>query len=331
MLAAIAGRDEGKARSLAQREGTPPAFSSGWSKNAPHIPPGARRRRNSVLAGATSGSCFCGRARPFGAVIRAKRSINLATVWCGVNQGFGSAMRSRLFDFSPCGWGRVWAGSVIGTLACMAVAFAIDSYSLVLGVPFFGYLLGKQRQLALAHKELMVVASTDALTSCLNRRAFVTLVERYLDRMEHQRTDDTAALLVIDIDHFKQINDTFGHDCGDVALAKVAHAIKDSVREFDVVGRIGGEEFCVLLPGASQERAATIAERIRSNVFETDLALAGETRRVSVSVGGVTFDHDKDVGALLRTADQRLYAAKRAGRNRVILQQFPQEQAMSIH
>ncbi|MBE0705034.1 MAG: GGDEF domain-containing protein [Afipia sp.] len=259
-------------------------------------------------------------------------------------------MRSKLFDFSPRGWGRVWAGTVVGTLACIAVAFAIDGYSpetgtwgwgekpinnvlipLVLGIPFFGYLLGKQRQLALAHEELMVVASTDALTSCLNRRAFVSLVEGYLDRMDQHRTDDTAALLVIDIDHFKQINDTFGHDCGDVALATVAQAIKESVREFDVVGRIGGEEFCVLLPGASQERAAAIAERIRRNVFETDLALGGEMRRVSVSVGGVTFDHDKDISDLLRTADQRLYAAKRAGRNRVILHQIPQEYAMSIH
>jgi diguanylate cyclase (GGDEF)-like protein len=259
-------------------------------------------------------------------------------------------MRSTLLDFSSIGWGRVWSGTAVGTLACIAVAFAIDGYSpdtgtwgwgdkpinnvlipLVLGIPFFGYLLAKQRQLALAHKELMVLASTDALTSLLNRHAFVTLVERYLDRMEHQQADAEAALLVIDIDHFKQINDTFGHDCGDVALAKVAHAIKDSVREFDVVGRIGGEEFSVLLPGASEERAAAIAERIRSNVFATDLALAGETRHVSVSVGGVTFDDDRDISELLRTADQRLYAAKRAGRNRVVMQQLPHVQTMSLH
>jgi diguanylate cyclase (GGDEF)-like protein len=259
-------------------------------------------------------------------------------------------MRKAFLDFSPGGWGRVWAGTAVGTLACIAVAFAIDSYSpetgtwgwgekpvnnvlipLVLGIPFFGYLLSKQRQLSLAHGELMVLASTDALTSCLNRRAFVTLVERYLDRMEHQRADGEAALLVIDIDHFKQINDTFGHDCGDVALATVANAIKDSVREFDVVGRIGGEEFGVLLPGASEERAASIAERIRRNVFETDLALAGETKRVSVSVGGVTFDDDRDVSELLRVADQRLYAAKRAGRNRVIMQQLPHQQPVRLH
>jgi diguanylate cyclase (GGDEF)-like protein len=259
-------------------------------------------------------------------------------------------MRGVLLDFSAGGWGRVWAGTAVGTLACIAVTFAIDGYSLetgtwgwgerpinnvliplVLGIPFFGYLLGKQRQLALAHKELMVLASTDALTTCLNRRAFVALVERYLDRMEHQRTDDEAALLVIDIDHFKRINDTYGHDCGDVALARVAHAIKDSVREFDVVGRIGGEEFGVLLPGASRERAAAIAERIRTNVFKTDLPLAGETRHVSVSVGGVTFDDDRDISELLRVADQRLYAAKRAGRNRVVMQQLPHERTMSIH
>ncbi len=259
-------------------------------------------------------------------------------------------MRSTLFDFSPCGWGRVWSGTAVGTLACIAVAFAIDGYSpdtgtwgwgerpinnvlipLVLGIPLFGFLLGKQRQLALAHRELMVLASTDALTSLLNRRAFVAIVENYLDRMEHKRTDAKAALLVIDIDHFKKINDTFGHDSGDVALARVAQAIKDSVRDFDVVGRIGGEEFSVLLPGASEERAAAIAERIRSNVFETDLALAGGTRRVSVSVGGVTFDDGRDISELLRTADQRLYAAKRTGRNRVVMQQLAHDQTMSLH
>lgn len=259
-------------------------------------------------------------------------------------------MRASLFDFSPQGWGRIWAGTAIGTIVCIGVAFAIDSYTpatgtwawgarpinnviipAVLGIPLFGYLLAKQRQLAIAHNELMVLASTDALTSCFNRHAFMTLVERYLDRMEDQKTGAQAALLVIDIDHFKQINDTYGHESGDLALSSVASAIKASVREFDVVGRIGGEEFGVLLPGASQDRAAIIAERIRTNVFETELHLAGEMRKVSVSVGGVAFTTDRNASELLRIADQRLYAAKRAGRNRVLMQQLASTQSMSLH
>lgn len=247
-------------------------------------------------------------------------------------------MRGMLLDFSPQGWGRVWLGAVIGTLGCVAIAFAIDGYSpasgtwswgsrpinnlvipVVLGIPLFSYLLAKQRQLAVAHEELMILSSTDALTSCLNRRAFVALVERYLDRMERHHTLEQAALLVIDVDHFKMINDSFGHDIGDVALIKVAHAIKDSVRQSDAVGRIGGEEFSVLLSGASHDGATAVAEHIRKNVYDTDLGLPGASRQLSVSVGGVTFDKTSDLRTLFRTADQRLYAAKRAGRNLVVM------------
>jgi len=96
------------------------------------------------------------------------------------------------------------------------------------------------------------------------------------------------------LDRFEQIYDTFGHDCGDVALTTGANATKDSALEFDVVARIGGEEVVVLLQGASEERAASIAERVPRVVFETDLALPGETKRVSVRIGGVTVD-DRDV------------------------------------
>jgi diguanylate cyclase len=254
--------------------------------------------------------------------------------------GMGRAPRAKmikqLFDFSAVGRGRIVVLSTLGTLCCIAVAFGIDSYSfetgtwrwgsqplnnviipLLLAPPFFGYLLSKQRELAIAHRELMVVASTDPLTSCLNRRAFTAMVDRYLDRIAAQEAGHSGALLVIDIDHFKTINDRFGHVCGDEALKAIAQAIRQALREFDIFGRIGGEEFSVFLPGVSPDRAGIVADRIRTEVLATELNLGEESCRLSVSVGGVTFDRETSFSELYRRADQRLYEAKRNGRNRV--------------
>jgi diguanylate cyclase len=143
------------------------------------------------------------------------------------------------------------------------------------------------------------------------------MVDRYLDRIADKGETAPGALLVIDVDHFKRINDSFGHECGDEALKLIAQRIKRALREHDLVGRIGGEEFSVLLPGVSHEHALKVAERIRTEVFSTEMMLAGDHCRLSVSVGGVTFDYNASFSELYRHADQKLYAAKRNGRNRV--------------
>jgi diguanylate cyclase len=255
---------------------------------------------------------------------------------CLEGPGTATKMIKEFLDFSAVGRGRIVILSTLGTLCCIAVAFSIDSYSfdtgtwrwgsqplnnviipLLLAPLFFGYLLGKQRELAIAHRELMVVASTDLLTSCLNRRAFTAMVDRYLDRIAAQEAGHFGALLVIDIDHFKTINDRFGHVCGDEALKAIAQAIRQALREFDIFGRIGGEEFSVFLPGVSPDRAGIVADRIRTEVLATELYLGEESCRLSVSVGGVTFDRETSFSELYRHADQRLYEAKRNGRNRV--------------
>lgn len=242
-------------------------------------------------------------------------------------------------DFSPYGRGRVWAGTLGGTLACIAAAFAIDSYSwdtgtweltegylnnfvipLIVAPPLFYILLSKIRLLAVAQRELMIVASTDGLTNCLNRHAFMTLLDRYLERTIH-RNEERGALLIIDVDHFKRINDRFGHSCGDEALRTVAGVIKGAIRETDIVGRIGGEEFGVLVAGANLDKTATVAERIRREVFDTRLVLAGSPKQVSVSIGGAAIGNENDANALYRTADERLYTAKRSGRNKVVLEE----------
>jgi diguanylate cyclase (GGDEF)-like protein len=245
--------------------------------------------------------------------------------------------RKLRLDLSPRSWMRVVLLTTLGTLCCIAVAFIIDSHDwetgawrwgtqplnnliipLLLAPPFFVYLLNKQRQLAIAHHELMVVAATDPLTSCLNRRAFTALVDRYLDRMENQEDAAQGALLIIDIDHFKDINDRFGHDAGDSALVRIAETIRSSVREFDAVGRMGGEEFSVLLPSVNEERANALAESIRMRIAATELELSGRACHVSVSIGGVTFARDASFGELYRQADRKLYEAKEAGRDRTL-------------
>jgi diguanylate cyclase (GGDEF)-like protein len=174
------------------------------------------------------------------------------------------------------------------------------------------------RELAIAHQQLQIIASTDGLTDCLTRRAFTTLVDAYLERVAIEETQRRGALLVIDIDNFKAINDQFGHDEGDQALTMIAGKIKSALREIDLVGRIGGEEFSVFLPGATPESALSVAERIRGNVAQALFAPQGEPVGITVSVGGATFGEPTNFSELYRDADQQLYKAKRTGRNRVL-------------
>ncbi|WP_187969460.1 GGDEF domain-containing protein [Aquibium microcysteis] len=245
-------------------------------------------------------------------------------------------MPCQRLDLSSRGKPRVYLLTAVGTLFCVLAAFAIDSYSfetgtwrwgdeplnnvvipLMLAPPLLFFLLSKLRELSIAHAELLNVASTDALTACLNRRAFTALVEGYLERVGQQQENTGGALLVLDIDHFKAVNDGFGHDLGDRALRLVADTIKASVREIDLVGRLGGEEFGVFLPDLDPVRAGLVAERIRAAVRAAVFAPHGRPHPLSISVGGATFDRRATFADLYRMADQRLYAAKNAGRDRV--------------
>lgn len=241
----------------------------------------------------------------------------------------------RRFDLSPTGRFRVYLLTALGTLACIGAAFAIDSYSfengwalkeqwtnnllipLVVAPPFFLFLLSKLRELSLAHRELMTVASTDPLTNCLNRRAFTALVDGYLARLDETRDRPGGALFVLDIDHFKKVNDRHGHEAGDEALKLIAATIRDNVRDRDFVARLGGEEFGVFLPGLDPAVARLAAERIRAAVKAVEFAPNGKPHPLSLSIGGVTFHPPASFSELYRNADQRLYAAKRSGRDRV--------------
>jgi diguanylate cyclase (GGDEF)-like protein len=161
-----------------------------------------------------------------------------------------------------------------------------------------------------------VEARTDQLTQLPNRRYFDEYCRLLASR---RRSADRVAIIAIDVDHFKKLNDQYGHQVGDVALRAIANAIQLSVREEDVPARFGGEEFVVLLRNPSPGYAMEIGERIRENVRDLTLIDAGVTERVTVSVGVATAEHSGEpIEEIVERADQALYSAKRSGRDRVV-------------
>ena len=168
-------------------------------------------------------------------------------------------------------------------------------------------------QLAAAHRRLAEKASRDQMTGMLNRESFFAALDG------SRRKADRGALLIIDADHFKKINDSFGHLTGDTALLEIAGAISRAIRVGDVLGRIGGEEFGAFLVGASDQEAARVAERIRIEVELIRFKPEDErTVPLTVSIGGTPCAPDADVSDLMRAADKRLYEAKNRGRNLAI-------------
>jgi diguanylate cyclase (GGDEF)-like protein/PAS domain S-box-containing protein len=167
--------------------------------------------------------------------------------------------------------------------------------------------------------ELLVLATTDFLTGLPNRREFMGQLERELARLQRS-VGDCAAVLMLDIDHFKTINDRYGHATGDAVLRHMAGLMRAGQRKIDTMGRVGGEEFAVLLPGADKVAAAAYAERLRQKVADTPLTMeGGEEIRITVSIGIAALSPgDATADAALIRADKALYGAKEAGRNRVV-------------
>nr|WP_319526816.1 sensor domain-containing diguanylate cyclase [Pseudomonas laurentiana] len=153
-------------------------------------------------------------------------------------------------------------------------------------------------------------AQTDPLTGLLNRRAMAQVLETY-------RSEQTAfSVVVLDIDHFKRVNDTYGHDTGDKVLVQLSKIMQKHSREADSVCRVGGEEFLILLPGTSLEAAGNFAERLRLAVEQASMALIGH---ITISLGVAHWPDDaKELSETLKLADDRMYQAKQLGRNRVV-------------
>jgi diguanylate cyclase (GGDEF)-like protein len=166
-------------------------------------------------------------------------------------------------------------------------------------------------------QDLEDLAAVDGLTGLYNRRHFEALARAEFARC--QRYHRPLSMLMIDVDHFKLVNDRFGHAAGDRVLKAIAEICGAAKRDSDVLGRLGGEEFALLLPETTSEAARAFAERLRSGVRECPVVIDGETivATVSIGVAGAT-PRTSGIEALLRAADQALYEAKRAGRNRVV-------------
>lgn len=179
----------------------------------------------------------------------------------------------------------------------------------------FGYLfIGLIQHLDGAHRRMTRHATLDALTGSFNRRHFLELVEREWSRAK--RYEMSCALLLMDVDHFKQVNDRFGHLCGDQLLRQIAEVSAETLRQPDVLARFGGEEFIIFLPHTDPLGALDVAERIRERIEALNFMWNGEPVPISASLGvaalheeHVTLDH------LISDADEALYIAKSAGRN----------------
>lgn len=166
---------------------------------------------------------------------------------------------------------------------------------------------------------LQHLSRTDDLTGLLNRRALIERLDEETRRAQRYMSD--LALIIADIDYFKEINDTYGHDAGDKVLQIISSLIKDLLRQTDIIGRYGGDEFLLILPQTSKRGAIEIAERIHSTVKDYDMHIGVQKPvKTTVSLGVAQFNIDKeDINGLIKRADNALYIAKGRGRNRVYL------------
>jgi two-component system cell cycle response regulator len=176
-----------------------------------------------------------------------------------------------------------------------------------------------QERLREIYEKSLSLAHIDELTGLYNRRYFNNHLETLFKRTREQ--DGALAVMMVDIDFFKKINDTYGHDGGDVVLKQVASRLQDAIRGYDIVARLGGEEFAMIMPALRPEQAPQAAERLRLSIADTPFTLPnGEKLSVTVSIGlfnQTLQDHDTP-DTIMKLADQALYAAKRGGRNQVV-------------
>ena len=165
-----------------------------------------------------------------------------------------------------------------------------------------------------AQTELRRLADTDPLTALSNRRSFFAEANELVSAGPRP-----CALLVIDADHFKDLNDNYGHAVGDAALVNIADVLRNSFRGSDLICRVGGEEFAVLLPGVSIEQAKTMAQRVVDAVADSPIVAGNAIITYSVSCGVAQADPGEELAELFKRADDAMYAAKKYGRNRVAL------------
>ncbi len=192
-----------------------------------------------------------------------------------------------------------------------------DSKELLARVASGERILKLEEQLTAAHHKMEILAMHDELTGLFNRRAIEEHAKAELDLAK--RKERTLSIVLLDIDHFKKINDQFGHNIGDYALRELAKILSENLRQYDRAGRWGGEEFIVILPDTPLSEAYLIAERLRIKASEMKLPLENGTEltlQISLGVASATLNYPNHTN-LIDAADQALYEAKQSGRNRV--------------
>jgi len=197
-------------------------------------------------------------------------------------------------------------------IIALDMSLAIETYHLTHVQTLEESLDRSQRQ----QKTLRMDAATDSLTGLANRKTIINELERLLQ--QPQKHHPVVAIMA-DIDHFKEVNDTHGHLVGDKVLAEVANRIRSALRDFDEVGRYGGEEFLLVLNGANLTTSNNIAERIREHVASQPINLQGQEIQASISLGVAAAHPGEITDSVLARADKALYAAKAAGRNCVVI------------
>lgn len=218
------------------------------------------------------------------------------------------AVRIPLIPFAPFPFGALPAEPAYIAAFNLLVFF----HTVVLAILLVA--LTKERQELIQRTQ----AQTDSLTGALNRRAFITRGRRLV--LRHQRKREPICLLFIDLDHFKALNDRYGHSGGDDALTEFVGVVHDNIRPTDFLFRLGGEEFCCLLPFTNADAAYQVAQRIRCALEVTGVHVVGTPVSVTVSIGLASAEaFGYDIDTLVRRADMAVYSAKRQGRNRVVV------------
>ena len=165
-------------------------------------------------------------------------------------------------------------------------------------------------------QDLQILCRTDPLTTAANRRAFNEILSQEFSRFK--RSQKEYALIMIDLDHFKSINDQHGHSVGDQVLIEVTERCKDNIRVHDILARLGGEEFCILLPYTDSDQAKKVAERLREKIEIKPIIVDGLRVKVTISVGiSLVSTGDEDGHQAMERADQKLFQAKESGRNQI--------------
>ena len=165
-------------------------------------------------------------------------------------------------------------------------------------------------------QDLQILCRTDPLTTAANRRAFNEILSQEFSRFK--RSQKEYALIMIDLDHFKSINDQHGHSVGDQVLIEVTERCKDNIRVHDILARLGGEEFCILLPYTETKQAQKVAERLRAKIEIKPIIVDGLRVKVTISVGiSLVSTCDEDGHQAMERADQKLFQAKESGRNQI--------------